>query len=69
MTQEGDYIITSKDQFKERYINEKVEQELIEFKQEIEKKFQSSRMRDFNFPRKSKRKEHHNEEPFDYVEE
>lgn len=38
-TSEGEYVITSKDQFKDRYINEKVEEELVEFKLEIEKKF------------------------------
>jgi|JI9StandDraft_1071089.scaffolds.fasta_scaffold2583005_1 hypothetical protein len=34
-TLEGEYIIKSKDQFKERYVNPKVEEELIEFKEEI----------------------------------
>jgi hypothetical protein len=31
-TLEGDYIITSKDQFKDRYMNPRVEEELVEFK-------------------------------------
>ena len=38
-TSDGEYIIKSKDQFKERYVNPKVEKELVEFKLEIEKKF------------------------------
>lgn len=41
-TVEGDYIITSKDQFKDRYMNPRVEEELVEFKQEIDKKFKES---------------------------
>jgi hypothetical protein len=31
-TQDGEYIIKSKEQFKERYMNPKVEEELVEFK-------------------------------------
>jgi hypothetical protein len=34
-----------------RYINDRVEVELKEFKAEIEKKFEGSKLRDFKFPR------------------
>ena len=34
-TKEGEYVIKSKDQFKDRYVNVKVEEELLEFKDEI----------------------------------
>ena len=35
-----------------RYINEKIEQELIEFKKEIEEKFEASKVnREFKYPR------------------
>lgn len=43
-------MITSKEQFKDRYINEKVEEELMEFKDEINEKFQASALRSFKFP-------------------
>lgn len=34
-----------------RYINDRVEVELKEFKAEIEKKFEGSKLREFKFPR------------------
>jgi hypothetical protein len=34
-----------------RYINDRVEVELKDFKAEIEKKFDGSKLRDFKFPR------------------
>lgn len=34
-----------------RYVNDRVELELQEFKAEIEKKFETSKLRDFKFPR------------------
>jgi hypothetical protein len=33
-----------------RYINDRVEMELKDFKAEIEKKFESSKLREFKFP-------------------
>ena len=33
-----------------RYINDRVEMELKDFKSEIEKKFEDSKLRDFSFP-------------------
>ena len=35
---------------KPRYINPKIEKELVDFKQEIEEKFQQSKLRTFKFP-------------------
>lgn len=37
---------------KQRYINPKIEQELVEFKREIEEKFAKSSLRSFVFPLK-----------------
>ena len=37
---------------KARYINPKIENELIDFKKEIEEKFAKSKLRGFNFPKK-----------------
>jgi hypothetical protein len=37
--------------YKSRYVNERVESELTEFKDEIEKKFKSSKCKAFKFPR------------------
>lgn len=34
-----------------RYVNDRVELELKDFKAEIEKKFQASKLKDFKFPR------------------
>jgi hypothetical protein len=34
-----------------RYINDRVEVELKDFKSEIEKKYEGSKLRDFKFPR------------------
>ena len=34
-----------------RYVNDRVEMELQEFKAEIEKKFEGSKLRDFKYPR------------------
>lgn len=36
---------------KQRYINPKIEQELVDFKKEIEDKFQNSKLQTFVFPR------------------
>lgn len=36
---------------KNRYVNDRVEMELKEFKMEIEKKFEGSKLRSFKFPR------------------
>ena len=38
---------------KPRYINEKIEKELVEFKKEIEEKFEKSLLRSFVMPRRS----------------
>ena len=35
----------------ERYINERMEKELVAYKSEIEKRFQKSTMKDFKFPK------------------
>ena len=37
---------------KQRYINKKIESELIDFKKEIEEKFAASELRVFKFPLK-----------------
>jgi hypothetical protein len=37
---------------KPKYVNPKIEKELVEFKQEIEDKFAKSALRTFNFPKK-----------------
>lgn len=37
---------------RERYINQKIEQELVDFKKEIEEKFAKSKLRAFKFPLK-----------------
>ena len=37
---------------KPRYINEKIEKELLDFKQEVEDKFKKSPLRNFKFPLK-----------------
>jgi hypothetical protein len=37
---------------RERYINQKIEQELVDFKKEIEEKFAKSKLRVFRFPLK-----------------
>ena len=34
-----------------RYINDRVEMELKDFKAEIEKKYEQSKLKDFGFPR------------------
>jgi hypothetical protein len=34
-----------------RYVNDRVEMELKDFKAEIEKKFEGSKLRDFKYPR------------------
>lgn len=41
----------------DRYINDRMEKELVAYKGEIEKRFQKSTMKDFKFPRKSTKKE------------
>lgn len=45
----------------DRYVNPKIELELIDFKKEIEEKFASSKLRSYNFP--FIRKEHHTKLP------
>lgn len=60
-------MIKSKDQFKDRYLNAKVEEELVEFKEEIQKKFQTSKLRDFKYPLKNQKVE--KEKKFDYKTE
>jgi hypothetical protein len=40
--------------YNSRYVNERVEAELVEFKEEIEKKFTESKCRKYRFPRKQK---------------
>jgi len=42
--------------YKSRYVNERVESELVEFKDEIEKKFKVSKCKKFKFPRLSDKK-------------
>ena len=41
--------------YKSRYINERVEAELVEFKDEIEKKFKISKCKSYTFPRGDKK--------------
>jgi len=36
----------------DRYVNPKIELELVDFKKEIEEKFAKSKLRSFNFPYK-----------------
>jgi hypothetical protein len=43
--------------YRSRYVNERVEAELIEFKDEIEKKFKISKCKNFKFPRIGDKKE------------
>lgn len=42
--------------FCSRYVNERVETELAEFKEEIEKKFKKAKSKNYTFPRKSEKK-------------
>ena len=52
-TKNGDQgSLSKKEAYSLRYVNERVEIELAEFKEEIEKKFKISKVRDFVFPRK-----------------
>ena len=44
--------LSKKEAYKMRYVNEKVEAELNEFKEEIWNKYKISRIKDFVFPRK-----------------
>lgn len=53
MTQDAEW----RQLYKSRYINDRVEAELVEFKDEIEKKFKKSKWKDFKFPRNQKLKE------------
>jgi hypothetical protein len=60
-TRDGKLYNMNKDQewkqfYKNRYQNDRVEVELVEFKEEIEKKFKISKCRNFQFPRISKNK-------------
>ena len=41
----------TKDYMDNRYVNDRVEMELKDFKAEIEKKFEGSKLRDFKYPR------------------
>lgn len=43
--------IFTKEYLVSRYVNDRVEMELNEFKSEIEKKFQSGKLKDFKFPK------------------
>lgn len=53
-TKNGDQgSLSKKEAYNLRYVNERVEIELEEFKEEIEKKFKISKVRNFIFPRKS----------------
>ena len=54
-----------------RYINEKIELELVEFKKEIEDRFAKSEMnKNFTYPRKNQLElEEHNEEAFDITQQ
>ena len=40
---------------KQRYVNPKIEKELVEFKKEISEKHQKSQLKSFVFPRKTRR--------------
>lgn len=53
MTKDYDW----KELYNSRYVNDRVEVELIEFKEEIEKKFKISKCKNYTFPRKQKHKE------------
>lgn len=44
--------------YRSRYINERVEAELSEFKDEIEKKFNKAKSKNYVFPLKSEKKKH-----------
>lgn len=44
--------LSKREAYKTRYVNDRVEVELYEFKQEISKKFKVSKIKDFVFPRK-----------------
>ena len=48
MTQDNEW----KELYNSRYINERVEAELVEFKEEIDKKFKISKSKNYKFPRK-----------------
>jgi len=41
----------TKEYMDNRYVNDRVEMELKDFKAEIEKKFEGSKLRDFKYPR------------------
>lgn len=53
--------------YNSRYVNDRVEAELVEFKEEIEKKFKESKWRKYRFPRKQKPKS--KERPCDLKED
>ena len=52
---------TSSRKIEERYINPKIEAELLDFKKEIEEKFASSELKTFKFP--LKRQQNHTKLP------
>lgn len=53
-TKNGDQgSLSKKEAYDLRYVNDRVEVELAEFKEEIEKKFKISKCRNFIFPRKT----------------
>ena len=51
---------------KPRYINQKIERELEDFKKEVEGKFNRSPIRDYSFPKKSERKSKYDLEEDNY---
>lgn len=65
MTQDNEW----RQLYKSRYVNERVESELVEFKDEIERKFKVSKCKDFKFPRidKSQNKPTRNHQTASYT--
>lgn len=52
-TRDGEQgTLSKREAYKVRYVNERVEVELAEFKQEIDRKFKVNKTKDFVFPRK-----------------
>lgn len=67
MTKDSEWI----ELYKSRYVNDRVEDELIEFKEEIDKKFKISKCKGYQFPRKTSEKKivaKKNDQPFSYVD-